>query len=138
MKPFIFYYSKTGNTKKIAEAIAEVLDTKAHNVKDVKNVPKDAFLIVGSGVYGSKASSSILKFIDGLPEVKSGEAAVFETSGDGEKIVAGEQIKWALEKKCYNVKDSFVCPGQMFMILKRGYPKPEHFEQAKKFAKSLK
>ncbi len=138
MNPFVIYYTKTGNTKKIAEAIAKPLDTKAHNVKGVKEVPKGAFLVVGSGVYGGKAGNGIIKFLEDIPEVESGKAAVFETSGDGRKMVAGEQMKWILKKKGYIVRDSFVCPGTMFKIIRRGYPKPEHLEQAMKFAEGLK
>ncbi|MBN1896624.1 MAG: flavodoxin [Candidatus Aenigmarchaeota archaeon] len=138
MKPFIVYCSKTGNTKKIAETMADETGTEAHNISDVRNVPKGTFLLTGSGVYGGNAGKGILNFIESLPKVKSGKAAVFETSGDGKKIVAGEQMKWALEKKGYKVTGSFVCSGTMFKIFRRGYPKPEHFEQAKKFAKSLK
>ncbi len=138
MKPFIVYCSKTGNTKKIADAMAEVFDTEAHNTSNVKDMPKDAFLLVGSGVYGGNAGKGILDFISSLPKVKSGKAAVFETSGDGEKIIAGEQMKSILESKGYKVTGSFVCPGTMFKILRRGYPNPQNFEQARKFAKSLK
>lgn len=138
MKPFIVYYSKTGNTRKIAEAMAEELETKAHDVREVKKVPEGSLLLTGSGVYGGKAGKDILSFIEGLPESKGGKAAVFETSGEGETVKAGEQMKWALEKKRYNVSGSFVCPGQMFKLFKRGCPKPEHFENARKFAKGLK
>ncbi len=137
MKPFVIYCTKTGNTKKVAEAMAGALGTKAHNVKGVKEVPEGAFLIAGSGVYAGKAGKGMLDFLEGIPEVRKGSAAVFETSGEGETVKAGEQMKRILENKRYTVRGSFVCPGQMFRLLRRGYPKPENLEQARKFAKGL-
>jgi flavodoxin len=137
MKPFVVYFTRTGNTKKAAEAMAGALKTGAHNVKGVKSVPEGSFIIAGSGVYGGRAGGGITDFLDGLPAVKKGKGAVFETSGDGEKVVAGEQMRFILESKGYEVKGSFVCPGRTFGLWRRGYPRPEDLDRAGKFALSL-
>ncbi len=137
MNPFVVYCTRTGNTKKIAEAIAGALKTSAHNVKGVKSVPEGSFIIAGSGVYGRRAGGGIMSFLEGLPAVKKGKAAVFETSGNGGNVVAGDRMKRILEDKGYDVVGSFVCPGQTFGLWRRGCPKPEHLERAGKFALSL-
>ncbi len=98
------------------------------------------FPIVGSGVYASKISGEIKRFLEGLPKVTKGKAAVFETSGgyDDGKNVGIEQLEWSLKQKGYKVVDRFGCSGSMFRLFRRSYPKPEDFERARKFAASLK
>jgi flavodoxin len=138
MKPFVVYSTKTGNTKKVAGVIAKELDVTANRAKEVKSSPKESFLIVGSGVYAGKISGEIKEFIEGLPKTTKGRAAVFETSGEGEHTVGGDQMEWSLKQRGYKVVDKFVCPGSMFYVFRRGYPTPKDFENARKFAAGLK
>jgi hypothetical protein len=93
---------------------------------------------VGSGIYASKISGEIKKFLEGLPEVSKGKAAVFETSGEGEKTIGGDQMEWSLKRKGHRVVGKFVCSGQMFHIFNRGHPSVEELEKARKFAAGLK
>jgi flavodoxin len=139
MKPFLLYYSKTGNTKKIAQYMSAALRTNALDVKMVStsDVPRDAFLIVGSGVYGSRVGKEMMDFLQSLPHVKSGHAATFETSGDGKEIVAGKEMGEMLEKRGYTVKASFVCPGRAFFVANRGHPSEDDIARASNFAKGL-
>ncbi len=138
MKPFIAYYTKTGNTRKVAEKMASALKTKAHNVKDEPKVPKGAFLIVGSGVYGRRSGREMMDFLQALPKVKAGKAATFETSGEGSSIQAGREMGEILKNRGYSIKGSFVCPGKLFYVLRRGRPSGQDMENAKKFAEGLK
>lgn len=138
MRPFVVYYTRTGNTKKVAGEIARVLKVEAQDVKDVKAVPDRSMIIVGSGVYKGKAGEEILKFLEDMPSGKCKKAAVFETSRNGKTHVAGEQMRWHLEKKGTKIVDRFVCPGQLFYIMKRGHPTKEDLEKARKFAEGLK
>jgi len=59
----VIYYSKTGNTKKVAQAIAAELGVKAENVKAKGELAKDSFVFLGTGCYGSKPGKELLKFI---------------------------------------------------------------------------
>ena len=47
----VIYYSMTGNTKKVAEAIAAELDVSAEDVRTKGRLAKDSFLFLGSGRY---------------------------------------------------------------------------------------
>ncbi|UCD03406.1 MAG: hypothetical protein JSV63_02115 [Candidatus Aenigmatarchaeota archaeon] len=140
MEPFVVYSTKTGNTKKVARVIAKELGVKAQGAKEVKSVPKGAPLIAGSGVYASRISGEMKDFLEDLPKVSKGKAAVFETSGgynDG-KNVGIQQLERSLKQKGYRIVGRFGCSGQMFRIFNRGHPSPEELEKAMKFAAGLK
>ena len=57
----VIYFSKLGNTKKIAEAIASELNVKAEDVKDAK-LNECALVFLGSGCYGGEAAKIMTKF----------------------------------------------------------------------------
>lgn len=89
MKILIVYYTKYGNTEKVAKLIAEGINsTNGHevvveNVKDVK-LKKEAsydLILMGSPVHFGKHVGSIKKFIDKLPKspIKVKAYAVFDT-----------------------------------------------------------
>lgn len=88
------YYSRTGNTKKLAEAIAkgvkEVDDVEC-NLKPVSAVTKDDFvtsdgIIAGSPVYFGTMASELKdkfdKFVDLRQKMGDKIGAAFTTSGD--------------------------------------------------------
>lgn len=94
MQVLVLYYSKGGNTKKLAEAVAEgvasVNGAKAV-LKAVKDVTKDDFLnsegvIAGSPVYFGVMAAELKKVFDefvGLRKKMEGKVgAAFATSGD--------------------------------------------------------
>jgi len=94
MQVLILYFSKSGNTKKLAEAIAKgvegVEDVNAI-LKNTDEVTKDDFLsadgiIAGSPVYFGVMSSGLKKVFDdfvGIRKKMEGKiGAVFATSGD--------------------------------------------------------
>lgn len=93
MKVLILYFSKSGNTKKLAEAISEGL--KKENVesilKSTEEVNKDDFLaadgiIAGSPVYFGSMAAELKKIFDEFVSVRKkmeGKVgAAFATSGD--------------------------------------------------------
>ncbi len=94
MEILVLYYSKTGNTKKLAEAIAkgveEVEGVKA-NLKSTAEVTKDDFLnaagiIAGSPVYFGVMAADLKRVFDEFVSVRKKMenkiGAAFATSGD--------------------------------------------------------
>jgi len=94
MQVLIMYYSKTGNTKKLAEEIAkgvqEVEDVECL-LKPVSEVSKDDFLlsdgiIAGSPVYFGTMAAELKgvfdKFVDIRKQMVDKVGAAFATSGD--------------------------------------------------------
>lgn len=79
----MIFDSNFGNTKKIAEAIAKKLHTKAVAVSEVSKTHLENIdlLIVGSPIIGWKPSEKMDKFLAGLRsgQLKNVRAAAFDT-----------------------------------------------------------
>jgi len=130
----VIYFSKTGHTKKVAEAIASQLGIEADNVKDAK-LKKDALVFLGSGCYGNKPAKIMTKFIEDNI-FKSRNVALFGTSGSGNglEVIEMENI---LDTKKACIKGKFFCKGKAFFI-NWGRPNNEDLNEAKKFAQLMK
>jgi flavodoxin len=101
VKVLIGYYTKYGNTEKVAKLIAEGITTTndnevvMNNIKDLrlkKEVSYDLILI-GSPVHFGKHVGSVKKFINKLPkmQLKANGYAIFDTymTGDSETTEEG-------------------------------------------------
>lgn len=137
----VCYHSATGNTKKIADAIADVLGTKATSV-DSENISEPVdFLFIGAAVYSTPGVKygdihpSIKKFISNLDSKKVKEAVVFCT-GFQEK--ANNLMKDLLENQGIKVSDKkFMCKGKFLTIFNYGHPNDRDIEDAKTFARNI-
>ena len=129
----VIYFSRSGNTKKVAEAIASELGI---NAKDVKNarLNDDGLVFLGTGCYGSKPGKDMIKFIEDN-DFDSRDVALFGTSGGGEGAEVDE-MENMLKKKRANIKGKFNCKGK-FLIFSRGKPSDEDLVKARKFAKRI-
>jgi flavodoxin I len=128
----VIYYTKTGHTKKVAEAIASELGVEAENVNEATLDP-GAIVFMGSGCYGGSPGKEMMSFIKDN-DFSLRTVALFGTSGAG---IGREVKKMAnlLESKGARVEQSFHCKGQVFKIINRGKPDEEDLEKAKRFAK---
>src|SRR5512138_1120007 len=116
----VIYYSLTGNTKKLANAIAGELGIEAQNFKSLASVPGDGLLFIGSGSYGDKPAEDMAKFIAGN-DFSSRKVALFGTSGSGQ----GKEVQAmaeALKQKGAIVIGSYHCMGKAFVVVNRGHP----------------
>jgi flavodoxin len=130
----VVYYSMSGNTGKVAKAIADELGVTAKNIKSVDTLPEDAFIFLGSGCYGALLPGEIAAFIE-RNQLKGKKIALFTTSAFGlgkELVVMEKQIR----DKGVNIAGRFNCYGQ-FLAMKRGHPDREDLEKARQFARSM-
>ncbi len=88
----VIYYSKTGNTRKVAEAIAAELDVSAEDVRTKGELAKDSFVFLGSGRYFPLPGRGFKKFV-ARNDFDGRKVALFGTSGEGR----GREVE-ALEK----------------------------------------
>ena len=132
----VVYYSITGNTKKVAEAIAAELDVKAESVKAKQELAKDSFVLLGSGCYADKPGGKLRKFI-ASNDFKGRQVALFGTSGNGEghEVKAIEEL---LKPKGALIRGSFCCQGKSFFLFYRGHPSNEELANAREFANEMK
>ena len=69
------YYTKTGNTKKLAEAISQVVNVEAKTVDEPLTEDVD-ILFLGSAVYAAGIDGKIKEFIKNI-DVNVGEVVNF-------------------------------------------------------------
>ena len=131
----VLYYSMTGNTKKMATAIAAELGVGAKSIKTETAVPQDGLLFLGSGSYGDKPGDDMAKFI-GSNDFAGRKVALFGTSGKGEgKEVEG--MAEALKKKGAAVVGSYLTKGKSFVVVNIGRPNRDDLAGARKFAREM-
>ncbi len=133
----LVYFSRGGNTRKIAGAMAEELKINPVDVKkETPDVSSADLLIVGSGTYGSKPGKEMVAFLENLQPVKNNRAACFSScAGDSTKTLTA--MKDILTRKGYTILDCFSCFGKFAGLSKRGHPTDEELKQAKEFARKL-
>lgn len=104
------YFSKSGHTKAIAEAIAEALDVEAADI-NTPLVQEVDILFLGGALYAGGISGKLKNFIKTLsPEVVK-KVVVFSTTANPNG--AYTKIKKALDKQGVNVlEDEFHCTGK--------------------------
>ncbi len=95
MESMVVYDSNYGNTKTLAEVIAQVLGCDAHSVKDISDVDVSnlRLLVVGSPINAWRPTAAIRDFLDKLHLDNTVKAAAFDTrirtfiSGDAAKRI---------------------------------------------------
>lgn len=131
----VLYHSSTGNTKKLARAIAAAAGTDALPIGGEPrtiNAPVD-LLFIGDGIYAGKPNKDTIALIDSLDPATIKHAAVFATCGGQTKI--GDILRGLLEQKGIKVIDSFTCKGQSWFFLNRHHPGREELTAASDFAR---
>lgn len=81
MKSCVLYFSRTGNTKRMAEAISEATEAPAFDMTSVApSVVKDFdLLIVGTPVEGFRPAKETMAFVERLPKTEGKKAILFCT-----------------------------------------------------------
>lgn len=134
MKVQVRYYSQTGNTKKIADAIAMAAHTEAKTI-DTLVTEKTDILFLGAAVYWAGIDSKVRDFIAALDPGKIGRVVIFSNSALAER--AYSSLAKELKKRGIPVEaDNFYCRGQ-FKVLHRGHPDAADLERACSFAENI-
>ena len=130
----VVYYSLTGNTKKVAEAIATELGVAAEDVKTKNELAEDSLVFMGAGLYGPLRGWGFKRFID-RSKFQGRKVALFGTSGEGKGKELGA-LEEAVAAKGAEVAGSFFCRGR-FLFLKRDHPTSKDLDKAKGFARRI-
>ena len=133
MKVAIRYYSRGGNTKKLAEAIAEELGVKALTTDTPLEEDVD-ILFLGSSVYAYGVDDNIKSFIENI-DVKVGCVYNFSTAA----LIRSthEQIKRLTKEKGLTFSDEeYACRGS-FGPLHKGKPGEKEIKEVKAFARKV-
>ncbi len=130
----VIYYSLTGNTKKLAEAIAAELGVAAENVKTKDRLADDSLVFLGAGLYGPLRGFGFKRFID-RNNFQGRKVALFGTSGEGKGKELGA-LEEAVTAKGAEVAGRFFCRGR-FLFLKRDHPTGKDLKNARIFAREV-
>ncbi len=130
----VIYYSLTGNTKKVADAIASELGVVAENVDTKDKLAEDSVVFLGAGLYGPLRSWGFRRFID-RNSFEGRKVALFGTSGEGKGKEVGA-LEEAVVAKGAEVAGSFFCRGR-FLFLKREHPTSDDLGNARRFAREV-
>ncbi len=148
MKALIIYKSiHQKNTEKIAKIMAETLEAKLLDLKDVNSNIIDEYDLIGfgSGVYYKKPHKKLMEFIDNVDYVENKKAFIFSTGG-GEKSGNFDKVMGdKLSKKGFEIISKFHCQGiskfgplKLIGGINKGKPGTEEFKKAEIFANNLK
>jgi Uncharacterized flavoproteins len=130
----VVYHSTTGNTKKLALAIAEAFKVNPEQIgkESIQFSEPVDLLFIGDGIYYGNPSKKMVQFIDQLNPKMIKNAAVFATYGGQLKI--GDEIKRLLQNKGLNViGEPFTCKGQAWAFLNRSHPDEADLNDLKKY-----
>ena len=116
MKALVTYFSRTGNTEKVAQAIHEgivFVEKELLPIKDLKDIKKYDLIFVGFPVQAHSLPGPVEKFVRSIPEGK--KVAFFATHGSlrgGEFAVTAFYYAISLASK-RRVLGTFGCRGKV-------------------------
>jgi flavodoxin len=128
------YYSKSGNTKKLAERIAAVAGCNAE-MTEVDLSEKVDILFLGASVYWAGIDKNVKDYIERLDKNTVGKVVIFSTSALAERAVPNIK-KLLAAKKIKVAAEDFYCRGQ-FASLHRGKPDNKDLAAAEEFTRKI-
>jgi flavodoxin len=134
MRYEVRYFTRSGNTKKLADAIGGAVDAPAKSIEEPINEPVD-LLFLGGSVYGAGIDNALKTFIATLKPEEVKKVAVFSTAAI--LTSAYPEIRKRLDAKGISVeKREFHCRGK-FAMLHRSRPNQQDLNDAAAFAKGI-
>ena len=134
MKSAVRYYTKTGNTKRLAEAVAEAVGAEALPIDSPIDTPVD-ILFLGNSYYAFSIDPEVRAFIRKLDKSKVGRIVNFGSAAmlnSTYKKVKAEADKAGIPMDARE----FHCKGE-FKGLHKGRPNAEDLAAAADFAKTI-
>ncbi len=134
MKIAVRYYTKTGNTKRLAEAVAEAVGAEALPISTPVDEAVD-ILFLGNSYYAFSIDPEVRAFIGTLDSSKVGRIVNFGSAAmlnsTWKKVKAeADKAGIAIDKR------EFHCKGE-FKSLHKGRPNANDLAAAAAFAKSI-
>ena len=133
MKAAVRYYTQTGNTKKLADAIAAELGVEAKSIE--APLPEDTdILFLCNSVYWAGVDGKVKKFLKS-PGAKIGQLVNVSTAALIESTYA-QMKKLSAEAGISLSEKEFHCRGS-FKALHKGRPNADDIQAVKAFARGV-
>ncbi|MBR6959658.1 MAG: flavodoxin [Clostridiales bacterium] len=134
MRAAVRYYTKTGNTKRLAEAVAKAAGVEALPISEPVTEPVD-LLFLGSSYYAFSIDPEVRDFIRTLDKDNVGNIAVFGSAAMMKSTY--KKVRAEADKIGIPVDDrEFHCKGE-FKGMHKGKPDEADLAAAAEFAKSM-
>ena len=134
MNVAVRYYTKTGNTKRLAEAVSEALGVKAYPISEPIKEKTD-ILFLGNSYYAFSIDPEVRNFVRGLDKnlvgkiVNFGSAAMLNSTYKKVKAEA-DKVGIPMDER------EFHCKGE-FKGIHKGKPDADDLKAAADFAKQI-
>ena len=134
MKVAVRYYTKTGNTKRLAEAVANAVGVEALPISAPVSEPMD-ILFLGNSYYAFSIDPEVRDFIKGLDKNKVGKIVNFGSAAMLNSTY--KKVKAEADKVGVPMDDrEFHCKGE-FKGIHKGKPDEKDMKAAAEFAKKI-
>ncbi|MBR3734262.1 MAG: flavodoxin [Lachnospiraceae bacterium] len=132
MKYAVRYYTKTGNTKRLAEAIAKELGVEALPVSETVNEKVD-ILFLGNSYYAFDIDPEVKAFVNALDKEKVGKIVNFGSACLLNSTY--KKVKAVADKAGITMDEKeFHCRGE-FKGIHKGRPNEEDLQAAVEFVR---
>ena len=134
MKVAVRYYTKTGNTKRLAEAVARAVGIEALPISVPVDEPVD-ILFLGNSYYAFSIDPEVRKFVSSLDKNKVGKIVNFGSAAmlnSTWKKVKAEAVKVGIPMD----DREFHCKGE-FKGIHKGKPDETDMKAAAEFARKI-
>ena len=134
MKIAVRYYTKTGNTKRLAEAVAKAVNAEALPLESPIDEPVD-ILFLGNSYYAFSIDPEVRRFIQSLDRSKVGRIVNFGSAAMLNSTY--KKVKAEADKIGIPVDErEFHCKGE-FKGIHKGKPDENDLSAAAEFAKKI-
>lgn len=129
----VYYFTRSGNTKKLAEAVGGALGVEAREVSE-KMTEKADIVFLGNSMYGAGVDEAVVRFVK-ENAVNIGKIVNLSTAAVASstyKLVK----KLAAENGVEMADEEFHCRGS-FLFMHRNRPNEADLKNAVSFAKNI-
>ena len=133
MKIAIRYYTRGGNTKKLADAVSEALGVEAKTTAVPLEEDVD-LLFLGSAIYAGNVDKEVEEFLNGI-DVSVGKVVNFSSAAMA-KSTYKKMAKLLEAKNIPLHEEEFFCRGA-FAIFHKGRPNADDCSAAADFAQKI-
>jgi flavodoxin len=134
MKVAVRYYTKTGNTRRLAEAVAEAVGAKALPISTPVTEPVDV-LFLGNSYYAFSIDPEVRDFVRSLDKGKVGRIVNFGSAAMLNSTY--KKVKAEADRAGIPMDErEFHCKGE-FKGIHKGRPNEEDLQAAAEFARNI-
>ena len=128
------YYTKTGNTKRLAEAVAKAVGVEALPISAPVTEPVD-ILFLGNSYYAFSIDPEVRQFVESLDKEKVGKIVNFGSAAMMNST--WKKVKAAADKAGIPMDErEFHCKGE-FKGIHKGKPDEKDLRAAAEFARKI-